>query len=80
MAVSRFFSPIFPHFSPKSEKTPIRTHFQKSLPRKAFRAKKPDFKRLSAGTGLTETTPKRTPPSQLQKRLEIFGSSGRFVR
>ena len=38
----------------------------------AFRAKKPDFKQLSAGTGLTETTPKRTPPSQLHKRLEIF--------
>ena len=54
---------------------PIWTHFQKSLSRKAFRAKKPDFKRLSAGTGLTETTPKRAPPSQLQKRLEISWSA-----
>ena len=36
-----------------------------------FPGKKPDFKRLSAGTGLTETTPNRAPPSQLHKRLEI---------
>ena len=30
--------------------------------------------RLSADTGLTETTPKRAPPSQLHKRLEMLCS------
>ena len=46
--------------------------FKKACPARLSERKKPDFKRLSAGTGLTETAPKRTPPSQLHKRLEIM--------
>ena len=45
--------------------------FKKACPARLSERKRPDFKRLSAGTGLTETTPKRAPPSQLHKRLEM---------
>lgn len=45
---------------------------KKARPARLSERKKPDFKRLSAGTGVTETAPKRAPPSQLHKRLEIM--------
>ena len=66
-----FFLSYLPAFLSKIGKNADLNPLSKSLSRKAFRAKKPDFKRLSAGTGFTETTPNRTPPSQLHKRLEI---------
>ncbi|MFR5844977.1 MAG: hypothetical protein ACLUEU_04100, partial [Oscillospiraceae bacterium] len=61
------FLSYLPAFLSKIGKNADLNPLSKSLSRKVFRAKKPDFKRLSAGTGLTETTPKRTPPSQLHK-------------
>lgn len=53
------------------EKFRFEPTFKKACPARLSERKKPDFKRLSAGTGLTETAPKRTPPSQLHKRLEM---------
>ena len=69
-------SPVFSLLSSRislqnREKCRFEPTFKKARPARLSERKKPDFKRLSAGTGLTETTPKRTPPSQLHKRLEI---------
>ncbi len=61
MAVSRFFSPIF-RISLKIGKNADLNPLSKSLSRKAFRAKKPDFKAAFGGAGLTETTPKNGHP------------------
>ena len=69
-------SPVFSLLSSRislqnREKCRFEPTFKKARPARLSERKKPDFKRLSAGTGLTETAPKRTPPSQLHKRLEM---------
>ena len=74
VAFYHFFFPIYPFFFPKSEKSSIRTHFQKMRIFQGFEGKKPCIMRFLPRIKLPEVLTKPPNFCKMVKRLEMLCS------